>query len=75
MLLGLWIGAQVSSVRNCDSCSPFANVVFCSQALWLSFGYSLEFIGEQVFIQLWGASVLFLIVNSYVIVELIHAYN
>lgn len=47
-----------------------------AQTHWLMWGYLLEFRGKNVFIQLWMASLLFLAVNTYVLITIIreHAY-
>ncbi|KIJ41293.1 glycosyltransferase family 50 protein [Sphaerobolus stellatus SS14] len=44
-----------------------------TQALWLSFGYKLEFLGEQVYLPLWGASMLFLVANSWILAKIIES--
>lgn len=46
-----------------------------SEAHWLLWGYLLEFKGEQVFLQLWGASALFFLVNSWICHELLTSYR
>jgi len=46
-----------------------------AQALWLAIAYRLEFLGEAVYAHLWGAGVVFLALNSFVISELVLAYN
>ena len=33
------------------------------QGLWLSQGYALEFLGQQVFLRIWGAGLLFFVIN------------
>ena len=43
--------------------------------MWLSIAYRLEFLGDQVFFSLWLASALFLAVNAWVLVEVVHAYE
>lgn len=35
-----------------------------AQALWLSFGYRLEFLGEPVYLELWGAGLLLFAVSA-----------
>jgi phosphatidylinositol glycan class M len=37
------------------------------QAIWLSYGYRLEFLGDPVYLELFGASVAFFLVNVGVI--------
>ncbi|KAG8900488.1 GPI mannosyltransferase 1, partial [Tulasnella sp. 403] len=46
-----------------------------AQAVWLSLAYRLEFLGEEVYLPLWGASGLFLVLNSFVLVRLLQAYT
>jgi len=46
-----------------------------AQAVWLSLAYRLEFLGENVYLQLWGASVAFILLNSHVLVGIIKAYR
>jgi phosphatidylinositol glycan class M len=46
-----------------------------TEAHWLFWGYMLEFQGQQVFLQLWGASVLFFLANSWILRELISSYK
>ncbi|RXH87703.1 hypothetical protein DVH24_034603 [Malus domestica] len=41
------------------------------QLHWLFWGYMLEFKGQNVFLQLWTASIIFLDANTYVLVSLI----
>ncbi len=36
------------------------------QGIWLYFAYKLEFLGENTFIQLWVSSLIFLMINFYV---------
>lgn len=43
-----------------------------SQALWLSFAYKLEFMGEQVFFLLWICGIVFFVVNTWIIGEFCH---
>ncbi|GAA5860668.1 hypothetical protein JCM3774_006245 [Rhodotorula dairenensis] len=44
------------------------------QAIWLSQAFRLEMLGESVFLQVWSASVLFLLIQAFVLVELLQAY-
>lgn len=46
-----------------------------AQALWLSQGYRLEFLGESVFVELWACGVLWLIVNAWLVGELVKGYR
>lgn len=46
-----------------------------AQALWLKFAYDLEFLGKNVYHQLWACSVLFLLVNCWELCEIILAYQ
>lgn len=45
------------------------------QALWLYFGYRLEFLAQDVYFSLWMAGLLFLVINTWCIVSLIKAYK
>lgn len=45
------------------------------QLHWLMWGYLLEFKGQNVFLQLWMASILFLAANTYVLVSLIRDHR
>ncbi|KAI7869048.1 PIG-M-domain-containing protein [Spinellus fusiger] len=42
-----------------------------SQGLWLQFAYQLEFLGQNTFFSLWLSSLLFFIVNCWIIVEFV----
>lgn len=46
-----------------------------SQALWLSQGYRLEFLGEMVFVPLWAAGIVMLGVNSWLVACLLKGYR
>jgi phosphatidylinositol glycan class M len=46
-----------------------------SQALWLSQGYRLEFLGETVFVPLWAAGIVMLGVNSWLVSCLLKGYQ
>lgn len=48
---------------------------FGAQALWLSQGYTLEFLGETVFLELWMAGLVMLGINSWLIVTLVKSYQ
>jgi phosphatidylinositol glycan class M len=45
------------------------------QAVWLSIAYKLEFLAENVFFPLWSAGLLFVMVNTWCIGSIIHAYR
>lgn len=47
------------------------------QGLWLNFAYQLEFLGQNTFLQLWIAGVVFFVINCWIVVELIlnHQYE
>lgn len=74
LLLSLWVGAQAGFTHTQCICTPEASLA-PSQALWLSIAYRLEFLGEPTYLQLWGAGVLFLLANSFIIGELVLAYH
>ncbi|CAA6668567.1 unnamed protein product [Spirodela intermedia] len=46
-----------------------------SQLHWLMWAYLLEFKGKNVFIQLWAASIIFLLANAYVLVMVIQRHK
>ncbi|PVG00553.1 hypothetical protein CPB86DRAFT_194739 [Serendipita vermifera] len=46
-----------------------------SQALWLSYGYKLEFLGEQVFLELWVSGTVMLVVNAWILGTLLDRYR
>ena len=46
-----------------------------TQALWLSEAYKLEFLGQNVFIQLWMRGLLYVIGNCWIIVQVMDAYE
>lgn len=46
-----------------------------SQAVWLSQAFRLEMLGESVFLQVWSASILFLVIQAFVLGELLRAYT
>ncbi len=50
---------------------------FASQGHWLYWGYELEFLGNSVFLELWGASILFFVVNCWLLWALVrnHQYR
>ncbi|KIM21618.1 glycosyltransferase family 50 protein [Serendipita vermifera MAFF 305830] len=45
------------------------------QALWLSQGFRLEFLGEDVFLELWVSGLVMLGINAWLIVTLVQRYN
>ncbi|GAA5971477.1 hypothetical protein JCM8115_002773 [Rhodotorula mucilaginosa] len=45
------------------------------QAVWLSQAFRLEMLGESVFLQVWSASILFLVIQAFVLGELLRAYT
>ncbi|KWU42168.1 hypothetical protein RHOSPDRAFT_9708, partial [Rhodotorula sp. JG-1b] len=45
------------------------------QAVWLSQAFRLEMLGESVFVQVWSASILFLVLQAFVLGELLRAYT
>ncbi|ORY06824.1 hypothetical protein K493DRAFT_273919 [Basidiobolus meristosporus CBS 931.73] len=48
-----------------------------SQGFWLNFGYQLEFLGQNVFYQLWVSGILFFMANTWILVEFVqnHCYE
>lgn len=42
-----------------------------AQVLWLSTAYRLEFEGKPVFLELWGASIIFFLVNVFILWQLL----
>jgi GPI mannosyltransferase 1 subunit M len=67
----LWVASQVGMILQ--TLLLAVNWVF--QALWLGLAYRLEFLGQQVYLPLWVASVAFFISNNYVLAEMIRAYS
>ncbi|GAA5999267.1 glycosylphosphatidylinositol-alpha 1,4 mannosyltransferase I [Rhodotorula paludigena] len=52
-----------------------ASLWVLSQALWLSQAFRLEMLGEPVYRHVWGAGIVFLFAQSWVLVELLRAYR
>lgn len=48
---------------------------FGSQAVWLHFAYQLEFMGKNMFIPVWAASLLFLLANVWILGQFIRHRN
>lgn len=48
---------------------------FGSQGLWLYFAYRLEFLGENKFLEIWLASLLYFLINVMFIVKIIHWFR
>lgn len=46
-----------------------------SQALWLSIAFQLEFKAKNVHLSLWGAGLVFLVTNAWIISSLINSYD
>ncbi|KDN49321.1 hypothetical protein RSAG8_02023, partial [Rhizoctonia solani AG-8 WAC10335] len=70
-VLLVWIIAQVGAHSNCSS-SATEHIM---KAIWLGAAFRLELLGHGVYIWVWAASVVFLVSNTFVLGELITAYN
>jgi GPI mannosyltransferase 1 subunit M len=46
-----------------------------TQALWLSQGYRLEFLGESVFLELWVCGAIWLVANAWIVGALMTGYR
>lgn len=46
-----------------------------TQALWLSEAYRLEFLGENVFYSLWMRGLIYVLGNSWVLVQMLDSYD
>jgi phosphatidylinositol glycan class M len=46
-----------------------------TQALWLSQGYRLEFLGEEVFAELWVCGLVYLLGHAWVLGAIIDSYD
>ena len=46
-----------------------------AQALWLKTAYDLEFLGKNVFFELWICSLVFFFVNCWIIGEIIRGFS
>ena len=56
------------------SCASLIVLWFLSQGIWLFFAYKLEFLGENTFLPLWMAGILFFLVNIVIASTLIVSY-
>ncbi|KAI8351486.1 PIG-M-domain-containing protein [Choanephora cucurbitarum] len=45
------------------------------QACWLYYAYGLEFLGQNTFLSLWAAGVVFFVINCWIIVEFIYQHH
>jgi phosphatidylinositol glycan class M len=46
-----------------------------SQGLWLLCAYRLEFLGHNVILHVWVASLLFFVVNVYIVTQVLQVKN
>jgi phosphatidylinositol glycan class M len=61
-----WFGAQVNSFLQ-SLAPPMIVADVVAQLLWLNFAYQLEFLGENTFLEVWFAGLLFFAVNIYIL--------
>lgn len=48
---------------------------FMAQGFWLFYAYFLEFLGQQVFMYIWFAGIVFFCTNVYILVTLVNSYS
>lgn len=53
----------------------YGAVWFCTQALWLSQAYRLEFLGEDVFWRVWVCGLIYMVGHCWVLGGLMEAYG
>lgn len=65
-LFAIWMGGQVNFISRWLDLFLIAEFFFF-KALWLYFAYELEFNGQNTFLQLWFAGLIFLVINCAVL--------
>lgn len=73
-LFAVWVLSQASRRVFIESCWRLS-LMYLYQALWLSRAFRLEMLAEPAFLQTWAAGIVFLLVNCWIMVELIEAFQ
>lgn len=71
LLPGLDVGTGISAMKGITMVALWVG----GQALWLSQGFRLEFLGEEVFLELWASGVIMLGINAWLVVALVQGYR